>query len=88
MPPSHGVSRGRGAQSCCCANYAMRNLSIGTSMPVASVQEAVSLPLVASSSTLMKPTARSGFGTVGRKVMITANHFLVPLGDKNPHQYD
>nr|GEV17382.1 protein argonaute 1-like [Tanacetum cinerariifolium] len=50
--------------------------------------EVVSLPLVPSSSKLIKPPARSGFGMVGRKVMITANHFLIQLGDKNPHQYD
>nr|GEU73432.1 protein argonaute 5 [Tanacetum cinerariifolium] len=66
----------------------MRNLSVGTSMLVASVLAAVSLPLVASSSKLIKPPARPGFSTVGRKVMITANHFLVQLSDKNTHQYD
>ncbi|GKA86276.1 argonaute 1-like protein [Tanacetum coccineum] len=48
----------------------------------------VSLPLVPSSSKLVKPPARPGFGSVGKKIMITANHFLVQLGDKNPHQYD
>ncbi|GJS59330.1 argonaute/Dicer protein, PAZ [Tanacetum coccineum] len=48
----------------------------------------VSLPLVPSSSKLVKPRARQGFGSVGKKIMITANHFLVQLGDKNPHQYD
>ncbi|GJT96892.1 argonaute 1-like protein [Tanacetum coccineum] len=48
----------------------------------------VSLPLVPSSSKLVKPRARPGFGSVGKKIMITANHFLVQLGDKNPHQYD
>nr|GEU40152.1 hypothetical protein [Tanacetum cinerariifolium] len=47
----------------------------------------MSLPLIPSSSKLIKPPARPGFGTVGRKVMITANHFLLQLGDKNPHQY-
>ncbi|GJY87481.1 PAZ domain-containing protein [Tanacetum coccineum] len=48
----------------------------------------VSLPLVPSSSKLVKPRARPGFGSVGKKIMITATHFLVQLGDKNPHQYD
>ncbi|GKA35246.1 hypothetical protein Tco_0721737 [Tanacetum coccineum] len=56
---------------------AMRNFSI-----------VVSLPLVPSSSKLVKPRARQGFGSVGKKIMITANHFLVQLGDKNPHQYN
>ncbi|GKD12324.1 PAZ domain-containing protein [Tanacetum coccineum] len=111
MPPSHGVGRGRGAQPVAASSPrvptdAMRNLSNGTSTPVASVPvqpqppmqqiakttttqtEAVLLPLVPSSSKLIKPPARPGFGTVGRKVMITANHFLVQLGDKNPRQYD
>nr|GEV51618.1 argonaute/Dicer protein, PAZ [Tanacetum cinerariifolium] len=89
MPPSHGVGRGQGAQPVAVVpTDAMRNLSIGTSTPVASVPEAVSLPLVASSSKLINPPARPGFGTIGRKVMITANHILVQLGDKNPHQYD
>nr|GFB84734.1 hypothetical protein [Tanacetum cinerariifolium] len=74
MPPSHGVDHGRGVQPVAVVpTDAMRNLSIRTSMRVASVPEAVSLPLVPSSSKLIKPPARPGFGTVGRKVMITAN---------------
>ncbi|PWA91206.1 Argonaute/Dicer protein, PAZ [Artemisia annua] len=110
MPPSHGMGRGRGAQPVAASSRVptdgMRNLSIGTSTPVASVPvqpqppmqqiakttttqtEAVSLPLVPSSTKHIKPPARPGFGTVGRKIMVTANHFLVQLGDKNPHQYD
>ncbi|GKB39308.1 hypothetical protein Tco_0884250 [Tanacetum coccineum] len=48
----------------------------------------VSFPLVPSSSKLVKPPARPGFSSVGKKIMITANHLLVQLGDKNPHQYD
>ncbi|GJS59325.1 hypothetical protein Tco_0654109 [Tanacetum coccineum] len=48
----------------------------------------VSLPLVPSSSKLVKPPARPGFGSVGKKIMITANHFLIQLGDRYPHQYD
>nr|GEU72210.1 hypothetical protein [Tanacetum cinerariifolium] len=74
IPPSHGVDRGRGVQPVAVVpTDAMRNLSIRTSTRVASVPEAVSLPLVPSSSKLIKPLARPGFGTVGRKVMITAN---------------
>nr|GFC15762.1 hypothetical protein [Tanacetum cinerariifolium] len=74
MPPSHGVDRGRGVQPVAVVPIdAMRNLSIRTSTRVASVPEAVLLPLVPSSSKLIKPSTRPGFGTVGRKVMITAN---------------
>nr|GFA34126.1 hypothetical protein [Tanacetum cinerariifolium] len=74
MPPSHGVDPGRGVQPVAVVpTDVRRNLSIRTSTRVASVPEAVSLPLVPSSSKLIKPPARPGFGTVGWKVMITAN---------------
>nr|GEW41580.1 hypothetical protein [Tanacetum cinerariifolium] len=74
MPPSHGVGRGRGVQPVAIVPIdAMRNLSIRTSKRVASVPEAVSLTLVPSSSKLIMPPARPGFGMVRRKVMITAN---------------
>nr|GEY29069.1 PAZ domain-containing protein [Tanacetum cinerariifolium] len=32
--------------------------------------------------------ARSGYGSFGKKILIKANHFLVGIGNKNPHQYD
>ncbi|KAJ9559293.1 hypothetical protein OSB04_013907 [Centaurea solstitialis] len=44
--------------------------------------------LVPSSSRMVKVPARSGYGTVGRKCVIRANHFLVDIGEKDPHQYD
>ena len=46
------------------------------------------VPLVPSSSRMVKVPARSGYGTVGRKCVIRANHFLVDIGEKDPHQYD
>ncbi|XP_071730803.1 protein argonaute MEL1-like [Rutidosis leptorrhynchoides] len=48
----------------------------------------VAVPLVPSSSKLHKAPARPGVGTIGRKCMITANHFLVDISNKDPHQYD
>nr|GEW27429.1 protein argonaute 1-like [Tanacetum cinerariifolium] len=80
MPPSHGMGHGWGRA----ATTPMQQ----TAKTTMTQTEAVSLPLVPSSSKLIKPPARSGFDMVGRRVMITANHFLVQLGDKNPHQYD
>ncbi|KAF3455136.1 hypothetical protein FNV43_RR05584 [Rhamnella rubrinervis] len=31
---------------------------------------------------------RPGFGTVGRKIVVRANHFLVEVADRDLHQYD
>lgn len=46
------------------------------------------VPLVPSSSRMIKAPARNGFGTAGRKCVIRANHFLVDIGQKDPHHYD
>ncbi|KAK9068594.1 hypothetical protein SSX86_012709 [Deinandra increscens subsp. villosa] len=46
------------------------------------------LPLVPSSSKKLSRPARAGLGTVGRKCVIKANHFLVELGQTDPYQYD
>nr|GEY10334.1 hypothetical protein [Tanacetum cinerariifolium] len=96
MPPSNGMGRGQGAQpvasSSCVFVQQQTPMQYrpSQSMPPSHGvgRGRVSLPLVPSSSKLIKPPARPGFGMVGRKVMITANNFLVQLGDKNPHQYD
>ncbi|KAI3676986.1 hypothetical protein L1987_86603 [Smallanthus sonchifolius] len=48
----------------------------------------LAVPLVPSSSKKLSTPARPGFGTVGRKTVVKANHFLVDLGQKDPHQYD
>lgn len=46
------------------------------------------VPLIPSSSKKLSTPARPGFGTIGRKSVIKANHFLVDLGQKDPYQYD
>nr|QCD25890.1 argonaute 5 [Helianthus tuberosus] len=53
-------------------------------------QQVADAPLVPPSSSKKKISAplRNGFGTIGRKCVIKANHFLVDLGQKDPHQYD
>ncbi|KAK9058632.1 hypothetical protein SSX86_023474 [Deinandra increscens subsp. villosa] len=48
----------------------------------------VFVPMVPSSSKKLSTPARQGFGTIGRKCVIKANHFLVDLGQKDPYQYD
>ncbi|XP_075489913.1 protein argonaute MEL1 [Primulina tabacum] len=40
-----------------------------------------------SSKALAQP-ARPGFGTVGQKVIVRANHFLVQVANRDLHQYD
>lgn len=46
------------------------------------------VPLVPSAAKKVRTPARSGYGSVGRKVLIKANHFLVGVGSRDPHQYD
>ncbi|XVE59475.1 hypothetical protein DITRI_Ditri05aG0049000 [Diplodiscus trichospermus] len=41
-----------------------------------------------SSSKAIRPPSRPGPGTVGRKCMVKANHFLVDVADKDLHHYD
>ncbi|KAI7725480.1 hypothetical protein M8C21_008032 [Ambrosia artemisiifolia] len=48
----------------------------------------LAVPLVPSSSKRLSTPARPGFGSLGRKSVVKANHFLVDLGQKDPHQYD
>ncbi|MFS7989508.1 putative post-transcriptional gene silencing PAZ-Argonaute family [Helianthus anomalus] len=48
----------------------------------------LAVPLVPSSSKKLSTPARPGFGTMGRKCVVKANHFLVDLGQKDPYQYD
>nr|GEU52027.1 protein argonaute 5 [Tanacetum cinerariifolium] len=57
-------------------------LSMGTPAPPLMV------PLVPSAAKKLRTPARVGYGSFGRKVLIKANHFLVGIGNKNPHQYD
>ncbi|KAI3847135.1 hypothetical protein MKX03_001251, partial [Papaver bracteatum] len=40
------------------------------------------------SSKAVKYPARPGFGTIGVKCVVKANHFLVKLADKDLHHYD
>nr|XP_043609123.1 protein argonaute MEL1-like [Erigeron canadensis] len=47
-----------------------------------------SVPSAPMSSKKLAAPPRAGFGTVGRKCVIKANHFLVDLGEKDPYQYD
>jgi hypothetical protein len=58
------------------------------SQPVPESQ-APALPAAAPvSSKSIMPPARPGVGTVGRKVMVRANHFLVGFADKDICHYD
>ncbi|GMG98489.1 hypothetical protein Nepgr_000329 [Nepenthes gracilis] len=41
-----------------------------------------------SSSKSLRPPARPGFGTIGEPCVVRANHFLVGLGECDPHHYD
>ncbi|XP_057483744.1 protein argonaute MEL1-like [Actinidia eriantha] len=41
-----------------------------------------------SSSKSYRPPARPGFGSVGRRCIVRANHFLVEVVDKDLHHYD
>lgn len=40
------------------------------------------------SSKALAPPARPGFGTVGQKVVVRANHFLVQVANRDLHHYD
>ncbi|KAL8214340.1 hypothetical protein R6Q57_003789 [Mikania cordata] len=48
----------------------------------------LAVPLVPTSSKKVDRPARAGFGTIGRRCVVKANHFLVDIGQKDPHQYD
>ncbi|KAJ4832122.1 argonaute 5 [Turnera subulata] len=45
-------------------------------------------PRAPSSSKALVPPMRRGFGTVGNKVMVRANHFAVQIADKDLYHYD
>ncbi|KAA8544172.1 hypothetical protein F0562_022192 [Nyssa sinensis] len=40
------------------------------------------------SSKALRPPLRPGYGTVGRKCVVRANHFLVQVADRDLHHYD
>lgn len=40
------------------------------------------------SSKALCPPKRPGYGTIGKKVFVRANHFLVQLADRDLHHYD
>lgn len=40
------------------------------------------------SSKAVKPAAKPGYGTLGRKCVVKANHFLVQIADRSIHHYD
>ncbi|GKC99548.1 PAZ domain-containing protein [Tanacetum coccineum] len=46
------------------------------------------MSLVPSAANKLRRPARDGFASVGKKVFIKANHFLVNIGNKDPHQYE
>ncbi|XP_026414046.1 protein argonaute MEL1-like [Papaver somniferum] len=54
------------------------------------IQESVSTVTATppASSKAVKYPARPGFGTIGAKCVVKANHFLVKLADKDLHHYD
>jgi len=37
---------------------------------------------------MIQAPPRNGYGTIGSKCIIRANHFLVDIGEKDPYQYD
>ncbi|XP_028079102.1 protein argonaute 1C-like [Camellia sinensis] len=41
-----------------------------------------------SSMKSLRPPARPGYGTVGRRCIVRANHFLVDVADRDLHHYD
>nr|GEX94167.1 PAZ domain-containing protein [Tanacetum cinerariifolium] len=94
--PTGGRGRGRGSphpQSSPSSSSTVRqfeNLAITPAQaPMqAAVVETPAPSVAPSSSKKMKAPARPGFGTVGRKCVINANHFLVEIGNKDPYQYD
>ncbi|KAL7173807.1 hypothetical protein ACSBR2_033131 [Camellia fascicularis] len=46
------------------------------------------MTVVPSSSKSLRPPARPGYGTIGRKCIVRANHFLVDVANKDLHHYD
>ncbi|GKG02272.1 hypothetical protein Tco_0306977, partial [Tanacetum coccineum] len=46
------------------------------------------MSLVTPAAKKLRTPARSGYGSFGKKIFIKANHFLVGIGNKDPHQYD
>jgi eukaryotic translation initiation factor 2C len=52
------------------------------------VQQPVQKQLPPASSKAIRIPARPGFGTVGRKCKVRANHFLVEVATKDIHHYD
>ncbi|XP_057480952.1 protein argonaute 5-like [Actinidia eriantha] len=56
--------------------------------PQSSVQPPLAQTPPPSSSMSYRPPARPGFGTIGRRCIVRANHFLVQVVDKDLHHYD
>ncbi|KAF5937660.1 hypothetical protein HYC85_025166 [Camellia sinensis] len=63
--------------------------------PSSSVQRPAQPPLPAQdpaqpplSTKSLRPPARPGYGTVGRRCIVRANHFLVDVADRDLHHYD
>ncbi|CAK9150489.1 unnamed protein product [Ilex paraguariensis] len=54
--------------------------------PAQPVQEPVQPPPL--SSKAERPPTRPGYGTVGRKCIVRANHFLVQVAERDLHHYD
>ncbi|KAF5931098.1 hypothetical protein HYC85_031971 [Camellia sinensis] len=46
------------------------------------------ITVLPSSSKSLRPPARPGYGTIGRKCIVRANHFLVDVANKDLHHYD
>ncbi|PWA91147.1 PAZ domain-containing protein [Artemisia annua] len=96
-PPSGGRGRGRGApqpqaQPSPSATATARQMEQMTITPAPAMQQAVvgtpAAAVAPSSTKKMKAPPRPGFGSIGKKCVIHANHFLVNLGNKDPYQYD
>ncbi|CAI9268399.1 unnamed protein product [Lactuca saligna] len=62
---------------------------VSAQQPIAkSAQPPQASSVAPTSSRIIKAPPRTGYGTLGRKCVIRANHFLVDLGEKDPYQYD
>uniref|UniRef100_A0A5B6ZDV3 Protein argonaute N-terminal domain-containing protein n=1 Tax=Davidia involucrata TaxID=16924 RepID=A0A5B6ZDV3_DAVIN len=66
-----------------------KKLTLGSPAPIQQPsQPSTSLQPLPASSKALRPPARPGFGTVGRKCVVRANHFLVQVADNDLHHYD
>ncbi|KAL6506440.1 argonaute 5 [Orobanche gracilis] len=61
---------------------------IQTPVPQPEASSAMEVKNAPVSSKAMRPPARPGFGTFGRKIIVKANHFVVAVADRDLNHYD